>query len=214
MFTGIVEMTGVIEKRLPDKLFVRPLRPFADPVPGESVAVNGCCLTLEKMENGVLRFHTLAETLSRTNLGSVGLVNLERAMPAGGRFGGHFVSGHIDATTEIVSCRRGPDGDVALVFRMIDGYEKYFVPKGSVAVDGVSLTLAEAGSGCCTVRLIPTTLAETALGERAGRGEKVNIECDLFVKTVVRQMELFQAKTPEKKTGAIDWDLLEKKGFV
>ncbi len=214
MFTGIVEMTGTVEKRLPDKLFVCPSRPFADPVPGESVAVNGCCLTLEKMENGILRFHTLAETLSRTNLASARVVNMERAMSAAGRFGGHFVSGHIDAVSAIVSRRRRTDGDVELTVEIPDGFNRYFVPKGSVAIDGISLTLAEVEKKFFRVCLIPTTLSETVLEERCRKGEKVNIECDMLAKIVARQWDWAREEERDSGKSRIEWKTLEENGFL
>ncbi len=150
---------------------------------GDSVAINGCCLTVTVLEGTTLGFDLLAETLARTNLGEVrpgAVVNLERAMAANGRYGGHFVTGHIDATGEIrVWEQRGADYELRVGIDPKDAI--YLVPKGCIAVDGISLTVAEVGGDEFSVWIIPHTRAVTALAERAVGG-RVNLEFDLLAK--------------------------------
>lgn len=156
---------------------------------GDSVAVNGCCLTVAALEDDVVSFDLLQETLARTSLGALepgGRVNLERAMAAGGRFGGHFVQGHVDGTAQILQIeRRG--ADVRLEIAMPFGAGKYFVLKGSVAVDGISLTVAELHSDSLVLWIIPHTLSATNLGSRKA-GDVVNLEYDLLAKYVERML--------------------------
>jgi riboflavin synthase len=149
------------------------------------VAVNGCCLTAVEVDGGRWTFQAGAETLSKTNLGRLragDAVNLERALPANGRFGGHIVQGHVDGVGTVRSVeRRGEWVDMA--FTVTPAVARQLVPKGSVAVDGVSLTVVEVGEGGFRVALIPHTLAETTLGRRAP-GDVVNIETDVLGKYV------------------------------
>jgi riboflavin synthase len=157
---------------------------------GESVAVNGVCLTLEReLAGGVMEFHVLAETLGRSNLGGLppgSLVNLERAMTMGGRLGGHLVTGHIDATAAVRAVRRNRD-DLELEVETPAVVAPHLVEKGSIAIDGVSLTLAGIGGGVFSVRLIPVTWEATALPRRRP-GALVNLEADLIGKHVRRQL--------------------------
>ena len=210
MFTGIVEMRGTLAARDGHHLTVRGERPFADPVRGESIAVNGCCLTLEACRGAEMVFHTLSETLDRTNLGRLKLgasVNLERALRLGDRLGGHMVSGHIDAVGKVVE--RVKRGDVELTVEFPSELAPYIVHKVSIAVDGVSLTVARLERDRFTVCLIPVTLADTALADRAP-GDLVNLETDLAGKYILRRLEL-AAEAP--KSG-VTLDTLEKAGFL
>ena len=199
MFTGLVEALGrvarVVEEGPGRRLTLAwPGRSESGPlVLGESVAVNGCCLTVVAAAPGSARgdetFDVQAgpETLFRTNLGDLRAddpVNLERALRAGDRLGGHFVQGHVD-TTAVLRERR-PEGDWEFLAFAIDPvWTPLMVSKGSIAVDGVSLTLVEVASDAFSVMLIPHTLAATTLGSLQ-RGARVNIEADILAKHVAK----------------------------
>ncbi len=157
---------------------------------GDSIAVNGVCLTIAKVDGSGATFDVSAETLSKSALGGLGpisQVNIERAVRASDRFGGHFVLGHIDGTAIIKQVDR--HGDFADI-RFSAGPEllEQMVAKGSVAVDGVSLTIASIDNNSFTVALIPETLKKTTLG-RAKVGDVVNIETDIIVKTIRKQLD-------------------------
>lgn len=194
MFTGLVEATGeVLSLNRSANGGVRLAVLAEDIAPevslGDSIAVNGCCLTVSAKDAKTLYFDLLQETLSRTSLGGVsagGRVNLERALAAGGRLGGHFVQGHIDGTAEIL--RIEPKGaDVLLEIALPPEGARYLVPKGSIAVDGISLTIAELAKDSFTLWIIPHTLAATNLGSRTV-GQRVNLEYDLLAKYVERML--------------------------
>jgi riboflavin synthase len=199
MFTGLVEVLGRVEavrdERAGRRLsLVWPGRVAAGDalVVGESVAVNGCCLTVIEAEATGDRFVVQAgpETLLRTNLGdrSAGdAVNLERALRVGDRLGGHFVQGHID-TTAILHTRRAEGEWEFLAFDLDPTWSPLLVPKGSIAVDGVSLTLVDVMPGAFSVMLIPHTLAVTTLGTLRP-GDRVNIETDMLAKHVRALLE-------------------------
>lgn len=192
MFTGLIESVGtvkVLEPRGNDAARLVIEAPFADELSlGESVAVNGCCLTVTGKEGGV-SFDLLVETLNRTNLGILkpgSRVNLERALRADGRFGGHFVQGHIDTTAEVLSAE--PMGnDLNLVISIPREGVRYFIEKGSIAVNGVSLTVASLNSESFGLWIIPHTLQETNLGNLK-QGDRVNLEYDLIAKYAERQL--------------------------
>lgn len=210
MFTGIVEMRGQILARRGHQLLIRSAKPLTDPVYGESIAVNGCCLTLEECRGTELVFHVLAETLDRTNLGQLkngASVNLERALKVTDRLGGHLVSGHIDAVGKVLSRKVGKDVELTVSFP--EELAKYIVWKGSIAIDGVSLTVAKLEKSALTVCLIPVTLAETALEEREP-GDPINLETDMAGKYIVRQLELAEAG----KSSNITMDTLAEAGFL
>jgi riboflavin synthase len=194
MFTGLVEELGEVvslEQASSGgvRLTLRAPTIAQEAQLGESVAVNGCCLTVAARQDGLLRFDLLQETLARTSLGGVqpgGCVNLERALLAGGRLGGHFVQGHVDCTAEILALEhRG--ADVRLEVALPEEGACYLVEKGSIAVDGISLTVAELGKESFVLWIIPHTLAETNLGRRRA-GDKVNLEYDLLAKYVERML--------------------------
>ncbi|MDZ7701585.1 MAG: riboflavin synthase [Halobacteriales archaeon] len=192
MFTGIVEAVGEVTAVDADddgrRLTVAA--PFADALsPGESVSVSGTCLTVEAAAEGTFAVFLASETVARTGLGDLTAgdgVNLERAMPADGRFDGHLVQGHVDATTELLDVE--PVGeDWTFTFAMPEGLERYIVEKGSIALDGVSLTVADRLDDRFTVAIIPTTYRETTFDEREP-GDRLNVEVDVLAKYVERQL--------------------------
>ena len=193
MFTGIVEETGTIEKIEPSamsiQLTVRARICGRDLKAGDSLAVNGCCLTAvriaSKSRHKLIQFDLLKETWQRTNLQSVypgSLVNLERALQANGRLGGHFVTGHVDGTGQIIRWERS-GSDWVLEIAAPAEVMRYIIFKGAVAVDGISLTVAGVGRTSFLIWIIPHTRDVTALRERAA-GDAVNLEADLLGKYV------------------------------
>ena len=195
MFTGIVEELGevVAVERLPDaaRLTVRGPLVTAEASHGDSIAVNGVCLTVTDSSDKTFTADVMAETLRRTGLGALGPgspVNLERPVELGGRLGGHLVQGHADGTGEILSRTPGEHWDVVRVATP-PGLARYVVLKGSITVDGVSLTVSAVGGPdeqpWFEVSLIPTTLELTTLG-RAEPGTQVNLEVDMIAKYIER----------------------------
>ena len=213
MFTGLVETTGILAGMTRTgksaELLVRCSLPVAELVRGESIAVNGVCLTLTGCGKGGLSFHALSETLNRSNLGdSVGRkVNLERALRLGDRLGGHLVSGHIDCRAEVLDIGRVED-DYELRVALPSAVAGQVVMKGSVAVNGVSLTIASLSRSDFTVRIIPHTWAETNLSDLQA-GDAVNLETDMLGKFVLRQLELKE----EGNGGGVTMETLFKAGF-
>ncbi|MFB6070976.1 MAG: riboflavin synthase [Halanaeroarchaeum sp.] len=192
MFTGIVEETGVVAS-VSDDEGGRRLRiettAMTDFEAGASVAVGGVCLTVEESGDRWFSVFTATETLETTTLGNVAegdVVNLERPLGADGRFDGHIVQGHVDTTTEVVAVERVGE-DWTFTFAQPPGYEQYIAPKGSVALDGISLTVADVDdeAGTFSVAIIPTTYELTSLGEREP-GDAVNVEVDVVAKYVER----------------------------
>ena len=184
MFTGIVEELGEVVSVTDTRLVVRGPLVTSDAAYGASIAVNGCCLTVTDLDGDTFAADVMVETFKRTSLGALvpgAPVNLERPVKADGRFGGHVVQGHVDGTGAIDS--RDADGVVRIAIPA--DLARYVVEKGSVAVDGVSLTVVAAGDTWFTVSLIPATLELTTLG-RKGPGDPVNIEVDVLAKYVER----------------------------
>ena len=189
MFTGIIEETGRVASftRAADawKLQISARLVAGDVAIGDSVAVNGCCLTVTRFDAGHLWFDVLEETRRLTNFAQLApgsAVNLERSLRADSRLGGHLVSGHIDAPGRIETIEpRGQDHYLRV--RVPDGQGRYLVYKGSVAIDGISLTVAEVQGDSFAVWLIPHTLAVTNLGEKK-TNDTVNLEFDLLAKYV------------------------------
>ena len=219
MFTGLIECTGTIRgRRLSGKsgrLVVELARPLEGLRNGESISVNGACLTLEKSSKGrILQFHVLAETFSRTNLGRLPLkseVNIERALSPSARIGGHFVTGHIDAAVPVKSLRRrGSDWVLSVNFPA--ELAKFIVEKGSVAIDGISLTVAELEGNLLSVHMIPETVSRTCILRRK-KGQPVNLETDLIGKHVCRCVETAGAVS-ERKKSRISLEMLDKAGWV
>lgn len=191
MFTGIVEELGEIVAIEPGResavLRVRGPLVGSDAVRGASISVNGVCLTVADQQSDVLEFDVMAETLSRSSLGALQVgdrINLERAMAATDRFGGHIVQGHVDGTAQIVARTPGDRWEVVR-FALPPALERYVVEKGSITVDGVSLTVSAVDSHSFEVSLIPTTLALTTLGHKEV-GDPVNLEVDVIAKYVER----------------------------
>lgn len=190
MFTGIIEEVGHIEQidRLDDSTRMRigADTVLSDVSFGDSICVNGVCLTVAEFDANGFWADVMQVTLDYSTLGQLELgtpVNLERAMPVNGRFGGHIVQGHVDGTARLIQKTPSEHWEV-FEFELDDpALAAYVVPKGSIAVNGTSLTVAECGAGRFSVSLIPTTLAETMLG-RLQVADKVNIECDVLAKYV------------------------------
>lgn len=187
MFTGIVQALGEVRRQENLVLEVDAPEGFAGMGydEGESIAINGCCLTVVGFDP--LRFDLSEETLARTDLGDLKAgdrVNLERAMTAQARFGGHIVQGHVDATGELVSIEP-QEGSSVFRFRIPAEYGRYLIDKGSVTIDGISLTVVRPEGDTFETWIIPHTLANTNLGTRQP-GDKVNLEFDVIAKYVER----------------------------
>ena len=214
MFTGLIEGTGRIVGRGASHLSVRPDFPLS-PERGDSISVNGCCLTLEKRTpDGALEFFTLAETLARTALGDLPVgapVNLERALAGGSRLDGHLVQGHVDAALEVLELGRAANGDTVLEIALPQEFADLAVEKGSIAVDGVSLTVAALGDKSFSVCLIPETRQRTALSLLRA-GSRVNIEFDILGKYVRRQFECRFGNA--RSEGTLTWEKLSSAGFL
>lgn len=205
MFTGIVEELGTVAAletaSRSARLTIRGPVVTSDAVHGASIAVNGVCLTVVEHDTEVFTADVMAETLDRTSLGSLTVgdsVNLERALAADGRFGGHVVQGHVDDTATITERVPGEDWEVVR-FTLPPALARYVVEKGSITVDGVSLTVASVDETTFTVSLIPATLVLTTLGRKAV-GDVVNLEADVLAKHVERLIDLRQttANAPGK----------------
>jgi riboflavin synthase len=199
MFTGIVEELGTVEA-IEDqgdavRLSVRGPLVVSDAAPGDSIAVNGCCLTVVAHDDKVFTADVMRETLDKTSLGDFRpgtRVNLERAVTAEKRLGGHIVQGHVDGTGEIRS--RTPSEHWEIVeIGLPGGIGRYLVDKGSITVDGVSLTVVTATDDGFTVSLIPETLARTTLGLKQP-GETVNLEVDVIAKHVEKLVRAYTTK--------------------
>ncbi len=187
MFTGIVEELGTVESIEAGRLVVAGKTVCADARPGESIAVNGVCLTVVDTDGELFRADVMRETLDRSSLGALrpgDRVNLERAATLATRLGGHLVQGHVDGVGSIVARQPGEGWDTVR-FSLPPSLARYVVEKGSIAVDGVSLTVTAAGDSFFEVGLIPTTLALTTLGIK-GVGDPVNLEVDVIAKYVER----------------------------
>jgi len=194
MFTGIVEEKGriVALKTTPQgvSLTLEAALVSQGLQVGDSVATNGCCLTVTSMEGPRLTFDLLAETVRCTNLGELSegsVVNLERSLPANGRLGGHFVSGHIDCTAPVISFEQ-VGADYRLEVELPPAFAHYMAFKGSIAIDGISLTVAEVKPTSFVVWIIPHTLEVTNLHARKA-GQRVNLEFDLLAKYLERMLE-------------------------
>jgi riboflavin synthase len=191
MFTGIVEEVGEVrevrEQADVVRLVINGPKAASDARHGDSIAVSGVCLTAVDIDGTTFSVEMMPETLRRSSLHGVTQgtrVNLERAMSNGQRFGGHIMQGHVDGTATVMSHTPG-ERTAEIGFRLDPGLARYVVEKGSIAVDGVSLTVASVDRDSFTVALIPTTLAETTLaGLRPG--DRVNIEVDVLAKYVER----------------------------
>ncbi len=213
MFTGIIEEVGIIQsvkKGTHSSVLTVQAREVLDGAKtGDSIAVNGVCLTVTALGSGCFSADVMHETLNRSSLGQLApgaSVNLERAMAADGRFGGHIVSGHIDGTGTITRVRRD-DNAVWYTVSAPDKLMRLIIEKGSVAVDGISLTVAAVTKDSFQVSVIPHTAEHTVLSEKKA-GDVVNLENDIIGKYVQRLMAFEQAES------RISRDFLGKYGFL
>jgi riboflavin synthase len=192
MFTGLVEAIGVVrvlEERGDGSRLVVETSITRELSLGESLAVNGCCLTVTSKGDGVASFDLLGETCDRTNISALNAgsrVNLERALRADGRFGGHFVQGHVDTTAEVLSAET-KGADLHLIIALPKAGARYFIEKGSIAVNGISLTVASLTEDRFGLWIIPHTLQQTNLGDLKS-GDRVNLEYDMLAKYAERQI--------------------------
>jgi riboflavin synthase len=194
MFTGIIESIGTVRSTRPaggGKVLAVDLGPLADGAKlGDSIAINGVCLTISRLTGTVGDFDVSGETLAKSTTGKLtagSKVNLERAMPANGRFGGHIVLGHVDGTANIKAINQKGDF-VEMTFTANPELLDEMVPKGSVAINGISLTIATIKDNNFSIALIPTTLKDTTLGE-IKPGQTVNIETDMLIKAIKKQIQ-------------------------
>lgn len=211
MFTGLIEDTGIIDKLASrgnySILTIKTVLIDDSFSVGDSVAIDGACLTAISFEPGRFVVEVSQETLSLTTIGEYSInarVNLERALLVGDRLGGHFVSGHIDDRGQVVSSRREGES-LILTIEFDAGYDHLVAAKGSVTINGVSLTINQVGRGWLTVNLIPHTLANTTLGELS-ETSLVNIEFDLLARYVARDRET-------RESGNLSMRDLIEKGF-
>ncbi len=215
MFTGIIEEIGTVQRvqrgSHSARLEIKAELVLADAKPGDSIAVNGVCLTVAALKENAFSADVMHETLDRSDLGSISPgshVNLERAMRADGRFGGHIVAGHIDGVGRITDIRRD-DNAVWFTIAAGSGIMRYIVEKGSIAVDGISLTVATVMGGSFSVSTIPETMSRTVLRERR-KGDKVNLETDMIGKYVER----FVMPAGGQKQPGLTREFLETCGFI
>ncbi len=191
MFTGIVEEVGHVarirSKPQALELTISCMVILEDVKRGDSISINGVCLTVAAFDTKTFTVDVIPETVQSSTLNQLATgsrVNLERAMPANGRFGGHFVSGHVDGVGVIRAVKKEANA-VTKTIELESHLMKYMMLKGSIAVDGTSLTVFAVGHNTVTISLIPTTQEDSLIGEK-GIGEKVNIECDLLAKYTER----------------------------
>jgi riboflavin synthase len=213
MFTGIIETTGTVIATRPTpggrRLTVEAGLVAEDAVLGASVAINGVCLTVAARDGSRLDFDVISETLDRTNLGRLKTgekLNLERSLRPNSRLDGHFVQGHVDGTA-VVTRRRVSEKEWVLWLRPDEVVRPYIIPKGSVAIDGISLTIAAVEKDEFSVAIIPTTLSVTTLVDRQV-GDNVNIESDIIARTIIHH--LGHLSSP----GGVTLDTLREHGFL
>ena len=217
MFTGIIEEIGTIKSinsnGISSQLCISANAILEDTKIGDSIAVNGVCLTVTSIKSNLFTADVMAETLRRSNLGSLipqSKVNLERAMPANGRFGGHIVSGHIDGTGTIVEIK--PEGNAVWIkINCSDNLLKYIIHKGSITIDGISLTVAKVTDSDFSVSIIPHTAANTTLLQKKS-GDVVNLENDVVGKYIEKLLS-FQKIDEQKPQSKITEEFLRQNGF-
>lgn len=215
MFTGIVEEVGKIKKiernTVSAKLSIEADKVIQEVKEGDSIAVNGICLTVTSFTKNSFTADVMHETMNRTTLGKLkenSPVNLERALSVMGRFGGHMVSGHIDGRGKIVGIEKD-DNAVLFTIETTEKILRYIVEKGSIAINGISLTVARVDRKNFTVSVIPHTLRVTSLGSFQ-KGDEVNLENDIVGKYIEKLLGL---SCPEKKESTLTMDFLIKNGF-
>lgn len=214
MFTGIVEELGEVSAMARGRdsmvLTIKAKTIMSDLKLGDSVSTNGVCLTVTEKGSDYYKADVMHETMNRSSLGKLKLgshVNLERAMSAEGRFGGHIVSGHIDGTGSITSIKKD-DNAVWYTIAAPENIMRYIIEKGSIAIDGISLTVAKVTDKDFSVSIIPHTIKETTLGEKRV-GDIVNLENDLIGKYVEKLITI-----SPKKSGNIDKEFLLRNGYI
>ncbi len=213
MFTGIIEHLASVKnlslKAGGGELFLDFSGFYNDLTLGESISINGTCLTVKEISGKVVSFDVSGETLKKTTLGKLRYaenVNIERALRVGDRIGGHFVAGHVDGTGAIKGKKESADQCI-MCFSVENKFTDMMVEKGSVAIDGISLTIVDLADGIFSVALIPYTLASTTLGFKKA-GDPVNIEIDMMGKWIKRLLTNVQAKK-----GSITQEHLIEQGF-
>lgn len=217
MFTGLVEEVGVVKAISKEakggKITIKANKVLEGVKLGDSICTNGVCLTVTEFNSDSFSVDVMAETMRRSNLDKVKIgesVNLERALRADGRLGGHIVSGHIDGTGEIVSYEK-EDNAVWITIKTDSSLLKYIVQKGSIAIDGVSLTVAAVDDDLFKLSIIPHTGEETTLLKKS-EGGVVNLECDVIGKYVEKLINLESRSKSNKKS--INEDFLRVNGFL
>ncbi|WP_096271491.1 riboflavin synthase [Paucisalibacillus globulus] len=217
MFTGIIEEKGIVSsiQKVSEnsiEMTIGAQKILGDVKLGDSISVNGVCLTVTNFTMKEFQVDVMPETIKSTSLrdlNSGSSVNLERAMAANGRFGGHFVSGHVDGTGEITRKQR-KENAIYYDIRVPEELGKYLMLKGSITVDGTSLTIFNVNKNIITISLIPLTVQETVIGEKK-QGDVVNIECDMLAKYV---HQLFNQQDKLSQKSGISTDLLRQNGFM
>ncbi len=214
MFTGLIETVGElvsIERRgASGSLTVKTALPLDEIRIGDSIAINGACLTVVRKGGGAVTFDVSPETIDRTafkNLKSGSPLNMERAMRLSDRLDGHLVSGHVDCIATVIE-RREVAGNIVFSFRFPAEFAKYIAAKGSVAIDGISLTVNSVGPDSFSVNIIPHTASKTTLLQKRA-GDEVNIETDLLCRYLERLLA-----GREAREGGVTLDLLAKNGFM
>ncbi len=208
MFTGIVEEIGIVRGISSGRLTIEAKKVLEDTKPGDSMAINGACLTVTSIGKDNFSIDVMPETIRRTNLGKLHygeLVNLERAMLAEGRFGGHFVQGHVDDVGKVLSLQPEEEAVIARISAPAH-LMPYMVNKGFIAVDGVSLTVIDCDDFSFSVSLVTYTREHTTLGNRKP-GDIVNLEVDIIAKYVERLKQ-------RDNRGVLTLDFLEEHGFL
>jgi riboflavin synthase len=216
LFTGIIEELGTIKSINKGNetivLTISAEKVLQDVNLGDSIAVNGVCLTVTSYNTNHFTVDVMPETFRSSTLKRLNnrsTVNLERAMAASGRFGGHFVSGHVDGTGEIIE-KRPEKNAIYYTISLPDHLMRYFMLKGSVCIDGTSLTIFDVTKNTITISLIPHTADHTVLGKK-GPGDLVNIECDMLAKYVSRMLS--PEKEENKQKSKLSLDFLQEHGF-
>lgn len=209
MFTGLIEEIGAVARRSGQEMSILAEVVLEDLSQGDSVAVDGACLTAVAVNEEDFVVQVSPETLNRTTLGELkpgDAVNLERSMSAGGRFGGHFVQGHVDGVGQVTKVEN--QGEFALwEFQAPNEVARYLAPKGSIAVDGISLTVVEPVGDTFTVAIIPATLEKTTLKAKRP-GQPVNLEADMISK------QIYQFLKNSMGGGGLTMETLKRQGFA
>ena len=218
MFTGIIEEIGIIQEIIKGEkssvISIKASKILEETILGDSICVNGVCLTVTKMTKDTFEADVMAETLRKSNIGKLSIgskVNLERALKLEGRFGGHIVSGHIDGVGEIISLIK-EDNATWVTVKTSKDILKYIVMKGSITIDGISLTVAYIDNEVFKVSIIPHTGGETTLLHKKN-GETVNLECDVIGKYIEKFMRLKEESGQIKKQ-LLDETFLRENGFI